>query len=127
MSVLTAIDTDEGSEAVVSAGADLATELGQELVVCHVIPDGGDRDAAKGSVTGVVERAIGDVDAATITIIGGPEPAHQILDEAREIGANYIVVGTGRHTPVGKVLMGSVAQLIILNTDIPVVTVPLPE
>lgn len=127
MPVLTAIDAEEGSEAIVSAGAELATDLGRELIVCHVIPDADEQDAARGEVEGIVRRAIGDAEAATISIRAGPETAYQLLEEARDVGAEYIVVGTGRHTPIGQVLLGSVAQLIVLNADVPVVNVPLPE
>lgn len=126
MPVLAAIDTEEGSEAVVSAGADLATDRDDDLIVCHVAPKGEARDEARERVRGIVKDALGDA-AATITVVQGPEPAHQVLTEADEIDADYIVIGTGRHTPIGKVVLGSVAQLIILNTDVPVVSVPLPE
>ena len=51
-------------------------------------------------------------------------PAEEILELAAERGSDGIVLGVGGHSPVGKVLFGSVAQAVILNSDRPVTVVP---
>ncbi len=51
-------------------------------------------------------------------------PAEAILETAAELDSDEIVVGVSKHTPVGKVLFGSVAQAVILNSDRPVTLVP---
>ena len=53
----------------------------------------------------------------------GLEPADDILDAARETGAELVVIGTRRRTPVGKLLMGSTAQRVLLEADCPVLAV----
>ena len=51
-------------------------------------------------------------------------PAEEILELAAERDSDGIVLGVGGHSPVGKVLFGSVAQAVILNSDRPVTVVP---
>ena len=51
------------------------------------------------------------------------EPADEVLDAAREHSAVLIVIGLRRRTPVGKLLLGSTAQRILLDADCPVLAV----
>lgn len=52
-----------------------------------------------------------------------PAPVEDLLDTASELGVEAIVVGIRRRTPVGKLIMGSQAQRIILGSPVPVLTV----
>ena len=51
------------------------------------------------------------------------DPAEQILDTATEVGAELIVLGTRKRTPVGKFLLGSTIQKVILDATAPVLCV----
>lgn len=51
------------------------------------------------------------------------EPVTEILSEANRRGARYLVIGGRKRTPVGKAVFGSITQSILLNADLPVVTV----
>lgn len=51
------------------------------------------------------------------------EPADEILDAADQLGAALIVLGIRRRTPVGKLLMGSTAQRVLLQAKCPVLAV----
>lgn len=53
----------------------------------------------------------------------GADVAEQVLAAAVEVGAVLVVLGLRRRTPVGKLLMGSVAQRILLTADCPVLAV----
>lgn len=59
--------------------------------------------------------------------IRGNEPSEEVVDTADELGAELIVVGMRRRTPVGKLLMGSTAQRIILTAAVPVLAVKAPR
>lgn len=52
-----------------------------------------------------------------------PDIADAVLDVAREEGATLVVVGVRHRTPVGKMLLGSVAQRVILEAACPVLAV----
>ena len=53
----------------------------------------------------------------------GRDVAEEILQVARDRSADIIVLGLRHRTPVGKLLMGSVAQRVILEAECPVVAV----
>lgn len=46
-----------------------------------------------------------------------PNAAIAILDCATEIGADHIVVGTGNPSPVGRLLLGSVSEAVVISAD----------
>ena len=55
--------------------------------------------------------------------IGGGTAADAVLSIAEEAGAELIVVGIHRRSPVGKALLGSNAQRILVNSTCPVLAV----
>jgi nucleotide-binding universal stress UspA family protein len=63
-----------------------------------------------------IRLALDDPENVTATGALG-DPAPRILHVARERDAEYIVLGPRKQTPIGKALMGSVSQLVLLNAD----------
>ncbi|THB76239.1 MAG: universal stress protein [Desulfobacteraceae bacterium] len=59
----------------------------------------------------------------THLLIRGMEPGEDILQFAKEIKAEEIIIGVKSRSKVGKLLFGSAAQFVILNAEIPVVSV----
>ncbi len=55
--------------------------------------------------------------------IRGKDAADEILDAALEHRADLIVLGLRRRSPVGKLLMGSTAQRVLLEARCPVLAV----
>lgn len=55
--------------------------------------------------------------------VRGKDPAEEVVDLADEVGADVIIIGMRRRTPVGKLLMGSTAQRILLTATVPVLAV----
>ncbi|ANI40558.1 UspA domain-containing protein [Mycolicibacterium vaccae ATCC 25954] len=57
----------------------------------------------------------------------GVDPADELLDVVRRTNAELLVVGIRHRNPVGKLLLGSVAQKVILECPKPVLAVKPPE
>lgn len=53
----------------------------------------------------------------------GADVGDQVLATAEEVGAALVVIGLRRRSPVGKLIMGSVAQRILLGADCAVLAV----
>jgi nucleotide-binding universal stress UspA family protein len=64
-----------------------------------------------------------DVSCKTHLLIRGFSPGEDIVQFAEDNQINEIVVGVRRRSKVGKLLMGSTAQHVILNAPCPVVTI----
>ena len=56
-------------------------------------------------------------------LVRGKDPAEEIVGLAEDIAASMIVIGLRHRTPVGKLLLGSNSQQILLDASCPVVAV----
>ena len=58
----------------------------------------------------------------------GADIADRVVELADEVDAALIVIGIRRRSPVGKLVMGSVAQRILMDSHCPVLAVkPVPD
>jgi nucleotide-binding universal stress UspA family protein len=60
-------------------------------------------------------------------LVRGLDPADDLIAVANETGADFIVIGLRRRTPVGKLILGSNAQRILLEAPCPVMAVKAEE
>ncbi|MFV0463179.1 MAG: universal stress protein [Nostocoides sp.] len=56
-------------------------------------------------------------------LVRGQEPAEDLIAVADEVDADFIVIGLRRRSPVGKLILGSNAQRILLDASCPVLAV----
>jgi nucleotide-binding universal stress UspA family protein len=56
-------------------------------------------------------------------LVRGREPAEDLIAVAEEVSAEFIVIGLRRRSPVGKLILGSNAQRILLDAPCPVMAV----
>ena len=63
------------------------------------------------------------IDHVILHPVRGHDAANELLDAAEELNAELIVIGLRRRTPVGKLIMGSTAQRILLEANCPVLAV----
>lgn len=61
------------------------------------------------------------------TLVRGNEPSEDLIAVAQESDADFIVIGLRRRTPVGKLILGSNAQRILLDASCPVLAVKAEE
>ena len=60
-------------------------------------------------------------------LVRGLEPAEDLMAVAEEVGADFIVIGLRRRTPLGKLILGSNAQRVLLEATCPVLAVKAEE
>ena len=56
-------------------------------------------------------------------LVRGLDPADDLVHVANEVGADNIVIGLRRRSPVGKLILGSNAQRVLLDAPCPVLAV----
>ena len=60
-------------------------------------------------------------------LVRGMDPAEDLINVAGEVSADFIVIGLRRRSPVGKLILGSNAQRILLDAPCPVLAVKAAE
>ena len=56
-------------------------------------------------------------------LVRGMDPADDLINVAKEVDAEFIVIGLRRRSPVGKLILGSNAQRVLLDAPCPVLAV----
>jgi nucleotide-binding universal stress UspA family protein len=56
-------------------------------------------------------------------LVRGMDPAEDLINVAQEVSADVIIIGLRRRSPVGKLILGSNAQRILLDAPCPVLAV----
>lgn len=120
------LKTPEG-QAALDAGIELARKDGKELLVVNASREIDRSDSHRlgegetSSVREYLEKS--GVAGQVLNLASEFDPAEQILNTSAEVGAELIVLGTRKRTPVGKFLLGSTVQRVILEAECPVLCV----
>jgi nucleotide-binding universal stress UspA family protein len=128
--ILAAIEGGD-SASLVTTAARFAAPEGGELHLVHVMalpPAGGP------ATTEMLEGGRGELERAGLAaakvyprqVIGHlrlGDPAHEILQRAAQLSADLIVVGTHGRTGLKRLLVGSVAEVVVRRASCPVVVV----
>jgi nucleotide-binding universal stress UspA family protein len=139
ITILVAVDFEDASQRAIDIARELAGPLGAELCLLHVyqlplytypslepqiLPE----------LLTEIPRAAGhalDQLAAGVgvkrTLLREGDAAAAILSAAREVEAKMIVMGTHGRRGLSHVLLGSVAEKVVRQSDVPVLTVRSPE
>lgn len=89
----------------------------------------GDRDldrayASEDQLEEAVRRAgEAGIEVGVVSTLSTREPAEELIHQAEQVGAELIVIGLRHRSPVGKLLLGSTAQRLLLEADCPVLCV----
>jgi nucleotide-binding universal stress UspA family protein len=114
-------------EATLRAGVEEARRRSEPLVVVNMSRDDVLVDAHRAASDDLarVERDVAElgVEVEVVRIEQGNDPATAIVAAAAERGASVIVIGLRHRTPVGKLIMGSAAQRILIEATCPVLAV----
>jgi nucleotide-binding universal stress UspA family protein len=60
-------------------------------------------------------------------LVRGADPAEDLVSVAAEVSADFIIIGLRRRSPVGKLILGSNAQRVLLDAPCPVLAVKADE
>ena len=116
-------------EAALDRGIEEAKLRGARVVVVNSHRGGGDFDQDDSSRADQEMEAVqAKLDAAGVEhelrkLVRGFEPAEDLIGIADDADAELIVIGLRRRSPVGKLILGSNAQRILLDAKCPVLAV----
>lgn len=130
MSVAVAHQESRHSQIALREAGREASLRGTSLTVIHVV-ESLDLDLQEAYTAGLsdevnkalAEAGSGDISWELQLVTGEENVSHAVLAKAAEAGAEILVIGARRRSPVGKFLLGSVTQNIILDADLPVLVV----
>jgi nucleotide-binding universal stress UspA family protein len=148
--VLIALDFDPSAQKIAETGYELAKSMNAQITLLHVVADATYYSSLNYSpimgfdsfsnldivqtdaVTGLKEAAQNYLDKSkhylgdeTIqTIIKDGDFGEGILEAAKEMKADIIVMGTHSRSGLDKILMGSVAEKVLHKSFIPLFIIP---
>ncbi len=140
MVVIAAVDRSEKAKQVAEEAAMLADAFELPLHIVHVLSasefvdlkrtnqeETGDSlptDEIKEIAKGFAEDAATELsqEYETVGLVG--DAANKIVEYSDQQSAKYVVVGPKKRSPTGKVIFGSVAQSVLLNSPCTVVMMP---
>ena len=126
------VPSPEG-RAALRRGAEEARLRGTKLIVINSNRGGRDltsSDAARQEADlADVQAQLGRdaIEHEVRLLVRGLEPAEDLIAVAEEVGADFIVIGLRRRTAVGKLILGSNAQRVLLEATCPVLAVKAEE
>lgn len=127
MKILVGYDGSESAKEALSMARKHALEFGATVDVVTSMEKGNDTDEENIALLGL-EWAKTEFDEKGVTcrthlLIRGVSPGEDLVEFATENKIDEIIVGIKKFSKVGKLLMGSTAQYVILEATCPVVSV----
>ena len=136
--ILFGTDFSRCSEDAFDLACALARDYKARLIVAHVktfptigygefgaIPPGAEEDpaATKALLTAMKPKS-GDIDVRYVLAEG--DPASELVRLASETPCDLIIVGSHGRTGLGRLLLGSVAEVVVRRAPCPVLTIKRP-
>ncbi|WP_193212924.1 universal stress protein [Luteolibacter marinus] len=142
--IVAAVDFSNATPGVLEAAVKIAKAFGSSLHLLHVLepepsytaygftPDEFPaihmfqeeaRKRATSRLDELLAKVGGDLAGVTVHLAEG-SPLHAVLDYAKKIDANLVVVGSHGHGAVASLLIGSVAEGLIRKAVVPTMVVP---
>jgi nucleotide-binding universal stress UspA family protein len=126
MAIVIGFIPDQYGEAALAHGLDEATRRQTGVVVVNTTKGDALVDkrylGAEGKVT-LEQRLVDSGVEHEVRQTMGRDIAEEILAVAADVDADAIVIGIRHRSPVGKLIMGSVAQRVIIDAACPVIAV----
>lgn len=127
MTILVAYAPRPEGQAALDQGIEIAKQRKELLMVVNASPGGEKDDPAMADVVDYerVEKllAASGVSYELKQFVRGNSAADEIVTLTETLPVSLVVIGLRKRSPVGKLIMGSVAQDILLNVPCPVLAV----
>lgn len=140
--ILVPVDFGEASDAALDYAVDLAEGTDAKVFVLHTfeipivgLPDGVVAATAEltGRIVNAAQKALDDTlkryagrKVPVTAILKQGDAREIILSQAKELGADLIVIGTHGRRGIARALIGSVAESVVRTSPLPVLTVHAP-
>ncbi|MEZ0580881.1 universal stress protein [Nocardioides sp. MH1] len=108
-------------DAALLAGIEEAQRRGARALVVHAHSDGNGEPDYVEEVRGVLDHSGVDHDLRVLD--SGTAASDGLVEVAEAESAELIVIGLRRRSPVGKLILGTNAQRVMLDAPCPVLTV----
>jgi nucleotide-binding universal stress UspA family protein len=143
-SILVGIDFSSATPSLLKVAIELACASSAKLCLLHVIepePSMGaygfspeelpvmatfqneTRTRAKLRISELLAEVQLQIPHATSLVIDG-NPLLCLIDQCREIGADFIIIGSHGHGIIASILLGSVAEALVRRAIVPTLVVP---
>lgn len=142
--ILAPLDFSKVSEAVVAESISLARALNGRVVLLAVVQPpvvtyeyaavmdnlaeitaAGERNAERRLSEMEAKFKAEGVPVESVQLVGGPIPL--IIEQAKKVSADYIVMGSHGHTAFYDLLVGSTTHGVLTRASCPVIIIPAPQ
>jgi nucleotide-binding universal stress UspA family protein len=127
MTIVVAYVPRPEGQAALQTGIEMSKSRNERLVVVNASPGGSGEDASKADYLDVerVEQMLADngLDAEFKQFVRGKNAVEEIEALVDSLQASVLIIGLRKRSPLGKLIMGSVAQEILLSVSCPVLAV----
>ena len=126
--ILVPLKSGLGDEILVEHAASLAELTGGVVILVHVVHSHSREESAflEGEATKELTRLVERLDKRSIRteiVVGHGEPGEGILAAIKQVSADLVVMATHGHGNVRHLLVGSVTEEIIRDSDAPVLLI----
>jgi nucleotide-binding universal stress UspA family protein len=132
--VVVPADGSEASLHGLALAADVARRTGARVTVLFVRHEPAGTGQSQGSTGGSVEEALEEMEAEVRAaaarafhrgvswdlLVRSGSPGEQVLEAVKDTGANLVIIGSDRHSPVHNVLLGSTTAYLTSHSPVPV-------
>lgn len=127
MTILVAYVPRPEGQAALDKGIEIATRRNEPLVVVNAGPGGRQEDPSvvNGYEAERVEERLAalPIQAEFKQFVRGKSAIEEIEEMVEQLQVSVLIIGLRKRSPVGKLLLGSMAQEILLNVACPVLAV----
>jgi nucleotide-binding universal stress UspA family protein len=127
MTILVAYVARPEGQAALDKGMEIAKRRNERLLVVNASPGGTKEDPSMIDTDEVerIEKMLRDagLDAEFKQFVRGKSAVEEIEAMVESLNVSVLIIGIRKRSPVGKLIMGSVAQELLLSVSCPVLAV----